>query len=711
MTKKTQHNFELTATDKTKGPVKSVKSGFSSLGNTVGGVAKIAGGAVTAVVGAAAAAGAALGVLASQSFKSADAIGKFSDRIGISSEKLVGLRHAAEQTAGMTGSQLDVALQRMTRRVSQAAQGTGEAVKVLDELGLSAQELKNKSPDQQFAAIADAMKDVDNQGDRVRLTFGLFDSEGVALVNTLKGGSEGLNAFNEEATKLGIALERGNIAKIEAANDALDKVKKSSVGVGNAIAVAVAPMITGMANLWVEAGAKTIDWGKASETVVNAAVKGVAWLADYFQNLLTAIKGARVFVYGLGNAFAQLFAGSTQAAASFLNFFASGLKALVIGSLELIAKLGRALAEMPGRAGDAGSAMVSKIEAMQSTVDNALTFDGDKVAAGIKGMEAAYNGALTDFQDSLNQPKWSETVYRVTTNWKQDAETVAETVRNTLAGGFNLDDVEGTTSTVTSESSEVQEKLISQLTTKLATVESFLATEEERILTSYQNREQIIAQSLENGLISEETAASQLAKLNAKKEEELTKIALKGQSDRDRFAAMSFKEQAKNVVSFLTANTGALAKESKTWFKINKGLSIAEAAMNTYQAITKTLASYPAPWNFGLAAVVAANGWAQINQIRSTQFNADGATAANSPSISSGISAGSYASPVDPSSALAQPQRAAGGISFVFNGDFTGLDESTLAEALTENLKDKFNNGDLVLFESTSRQAREVRAA
>lgn len=183
-----------------------------------------------------------------------DATQKFADRIGVSADALTVLNFAAEQT-GASSETMQMALQRMTRRISEAAQGSGEAVKALQELGLSAEYLATLSPDQQFGAIADAMKNVSGQGDKVRLAMKLFDSEGVALVNTLAAGSDGLNQFGAEAESLGMLLgdqRRG----IEVANDAINRMKKAWGALVQQVAIAVAPALAKIA----DAIASIVGW-------------------------------------------------------------------------------------------------------------------------------------------------------------------------------------------------------------------------------------------------------------------------------------------------------------------------------------------------------------------------------------------------------------------------------------------------------------------
>ncbi len=148
--------IEISAVDKTKRALNSITGG---LGKVTGALLSMKG----AIAGAVGVGG--FGALIKASLTAGDQLAKTSDKLGITTEALVGLRHAAEMTAGVTGKTLDTALQRMTRRVSEAAVGTGAAVKALDELGLSAAAMARQSPDQQFRQIADAMQGVASQGE------------------------------------------------------------------------------------------------------------------------------------------------------------------------------------------------------------------------------------------------------------------------------------------------------------------------------------------------------------------------------------------------------------------------------------------------------------------------------------------------------------------------------------------------------------------
>ena len=111
----------------------------------------------------------------------------------------------------------------MTRRVAEAAQGTGEAKQAIIDLGLNAQELVTAGPYQAMMKIADALSKVENQAEQVRLAFKLFDSEGVSLVNMLRDGSGALADFTKEAEKFGAVMSESVSQNIADAKTELDK--------------------------------------------------------------------------------------------------------------------------------------------------------------------------------------------------------------------------------------------------------------------------------------------------------------------------------------------------------------------------------------------------------------------------------------------------------------------------------------------------------
>lgn len=248
-------------------------------------------GAMVGLVGGATVAG--LAALTKRTVASADALAKTADKIGISTGALQELRFAASQT-GVEQNKLEMALQRMTRRLSEAAQGTGEAKNAIAELGLDAQELAAASPDKAFRMIADAMETVPNQADRVRLAFKFFDSEGVALVNTLRGGSEQLDAFSAQARNLGLVLEDDLLRSAEAANDQLDIMNRVLAAQTSGLLLDLAPLITEAGNAFARAIPQIVGFWDAlrdDPATLDGIVKRLGSLKDDRSGILGQLAG------------------------------------------------------------------------------------------------------------------------------------------------------------------------------------------------------------------------------------------------------------------------------------------------------------------------------------------------------------------------------------------------------------------------------------
>ena len=153
--------------------------------------------------------GAAISRFANQTLDAADKLSKLHDRLGISVERLQELHFIAGRS-GVSVETMNMALQRMQRRVSEAALGTGEAVKALKELGINAQDVTKLGLADQFIKIGGALAEVGNSSDKVRLAMKLFDSEGVALLQTLTKGKKGLEELSKIGNKTAISEENIN---------------------------------------------------------------------------------------------------------------------------------------------------------------------------------------------------------------------------------------------------------------------------------------------------------------------------------------------------------------------------------------------------------------------------------------------------------------------------------------------------------------------
>jgi hypothetical protein len=159
--------------------------------------------------------------LATNAIQAADNIGKMADTVGVGTEKLQVYRFAAENAAGMTSGALDTAIQRFSRRIGEAAQGTGELAKVIDQYGLQLRDSEGnlRSTEALLQDYADILAGASSQQERLRIATKAFDTEGARMVLTLRDGAEGLAEWERRAYDAGVVTEDAAIRSAEALNE------------------------------------------------------------------------------------------------------------------------------------------------------------------------------------------------------------------------------------------------------------------------------------------------------------------------------------------------------------------------------------------------------------------------------------------------------------------------------------------------------------
>lgn len=249
-----------------------------------------------------------------------DRLAKTSDKLGITTANLIKYHHAAK-LSGLETRTFDMALQRMTRRVAEAALGTGEAQAALKELGLDAKALAEGGPAAALEQIAEAMRRVPTQADRVRLAFKLFDSEGVAMVNVLRKGRAGLAAIGKDAEKLGIVLSRVDAAKVEMANDAFARLRALFDGLVKQLAVNLAPFLKTIAD-------RIVDAGTGGETMGEKVTNAFEWIFKAAGRVANIVRDIRVSFKLLQAAAADVMADAMMAVAKLERLGAKGQEKL-----------------------------------------------------------------------------------------------------------------------------------------------------------------------------------------------------------------------------------------------------------------------------------------------------------------------------------------------------------------------------------------------
>jgi len=193
-------------------------------------------------VGATLAGGAIFG-LASSTAQLGDDVAKTADKLGIGIEELQELRYAAERS-GVATSAFDTALEKMTKNIGLAMEGTGAQKDALDALGLSAANLATMSPEEALGVIADRLQGVETQAEKAAIANDLFGRSGIGMLNMLRDGSAGLVQLREDARRTGYVLSEQAARDAEVFQDTLLDTQLVMKGLKNTVGAELMPVVT-----------------------------------------------------------------------------------------------------------------------------------------------------------------------------------------------------------------------------------------------------------------------------------------------------------------------------------------------------------------------------------------------------------------------------------------------------------------------------------
>ncbi len=291
---------EFSAQNKAKGAM----AGFRrDLQHTVRGIRRMA----TATLALAGVGG--FGYMVKKQMAVIDSTAKLSDRLGIGTESLVAMQHAAK-ISGVETATLNKSLEVFSRRLGEVDMGVGQARHALDSLGLSYVDLINKSPDSLIGIIADQINQLGTQSQKAAAANYLFGRSGQQLLNLFDQGSAGIREYQREAEKLGITFSRFEAKQVEAANDAMTRLQSAMGGVFRTAAIELAPMVEDLATSftkWATASGGLSDqlqdaadairdnkstWGWFFETMADG-MKEMIRLPETLQAAMTIVDGVR----------------------------------------------------------------------------------------------------------------------------------------------------------------------------------------------------------------------------------------------------------------------------------------------------------------------------------------------------------------------------------------------------------------------------------
>ncbi len=202
------------------------------------------------VAGASAAVGGLVAVT-NQTAEYADEIDKLSERTGINREELQRWKYAAEQSGADVGK-LEQGVKQLSNIMDDAINGNTKATESFSALGISVDDLKNKSQEEIFTNVMDALGDMEQGAQRNAIGNDLLSRSYTEMLPLLNAGSKGMGDLKNRADELGIVMSEDAVVANVVFGDTMDDVKNSFGGIVRELTNSTLPMIQRFLDLILE---------------------------------------------------------------------------------------------------------------------------------------------------------------------------------------------------------------------------------------------------------------------------------------------------------------------------------------------------------------------------------------------------------------------------------------------------------------------------
>jgi hypothetical protein len=160
-----------------------------------------------------------------------DRFGKLAQQTGVGVASLTELDYAA-QLSDVSTDELATGLTRLTSKMADVAQGSKEAKRIFDDLGVSVQNADGslRASDEVLKDIAQRFAEFPDGPEKSAFAVEIFGRAGAKLIPLLNQGRAGLAETAEEARRLGVVFDEKASKAAETFNDNLTRLSKSWEG-------------------------------------------------------------------------------------------------------------------------------------------------------------------------------------------------------------------------------------------------------------------------------------------------------------------------------------------------------------------------------------------------------------------------------------------------------------------------------------------------
>ncbi len=664
--------------------VKQADEKFLGLGEAMGtlGSAAVAGG---------------LFELMKSSLETADQMGKLAQKAGITVESLSRMSIAAQLSDVSTQSLAD-AMGKLDKNMAAAQDGTGAQANAFEQLGIKVTDAHGhlKSADEIMSEVADKFHGTADGAGKTAAAIAIFGKAGAELIPMLNGGSEELKKFSDLSDQLGLTIDGKTAPAAAEINDRFKIMSLAAQGIGQTVMRDMLPTFDNLSEVMVGTATNTELMHGAAETL-GFALKGTVSIG----------MGAVYAVTEVGKSLGGL--GATISA--FVHDGWDAAKKVNEDEMKSMQEDGAAFAASMDKLWSTQTAKVREQAAQAAKPD--LNFNpkaGSSIDDNQKILDAAKkldDQMLAAHEDSFTKQieAWAKTEDQLTA-----MKTAGDEARKVHERAYTVfvdaevqkrnDDAQKHLAAQYAQENQYfgQMQARADMLGKNATQREDLRYKQE--ILDYQKRYD--EKKKDHTLNQEEEEGFQTALDNIQKNHE--DVRMRSDNSVANFSKLIRNGDYQDAMTMAQAMTAGLASHSRAAFEVNKAASLANAIISTEQAVAGVLGEFPGPIGWGMAAVQAALGLAQISSIESASFGGGGSVSTPGGSSTSIPSlATTPGAPVNVQPAAATAQGVVAAAPRIVNINMAGGQNFYSADAIRNQLIPALNDaaGDGVVINVT----------
>ena len=209
-----------------------------------------------------------------------DEVDKMSQKLGMSRKGYQEWSYVLSQS-GMEISSLQAGMKKLSNNIDDAINGSDSAKKMFSQLGISVDDLKNKSAEDIFSLVVSGMQGMEDTATRTALANDLLGRSGQSLIPLFNETAKSTEELKNKANELGMVMSDEAVDASVEYTDAMDTLETASSKLKSQLVAGVLPAITDIITEVTE----NVDMDEVGDKIENVSTKiqdGIGKLTDAY---------------------------------------------------------------------------------------------------------------------------------------------------------------------------------------------------------------------------------------------------------------------------------------------------------------------------------------------------------------------------------------------------------------------------------------------